>query len=96
MRIISKRRLREFWESPKRDNAVAERYLSSWYKTTIHSEWGTFAELRATFGSADQVGNCVVFDVGDNRYRLIGRVNYNSGIIYIPSVMDHEEYDKQL
>lgn len=31
---------------------------------------------KQTFGSADQVGNCVVFDVGSNRYRLIGRVLY--------------------
>ena len=40
------------------------------------------------------MGNCVVFDVGNNRYRLIGRVNYARGIVYVLTVMDHAEYDK--
>jgi mRNA interferase HigB len=40
-----------------------------------------------------------VFDVGNNRYRLIGRVfyvtaRYPTGRIYVLKVMDHAEYDK--
>lgn len=96
MRIISKRRLREFWESRKHDGAIAQRDLSTWHKTTKNAAWDTFGALRQTFGSADQVGNCVVFDVGNNRFRLIGRVNYARGIVYVLRVMDHAEYDKQL
>jgi hypothetical protein len=36
-----------------------------------------------------------VFDVGNNRYRLIGRLNYRAGIVYVLKVMDHKEYDKK-
>jgi hypothetical protein len=41
-----------------------------------------------------------VVEVGNNRYRLIGRVFYardrhSEGIIYILRVMDHAEYDKK-
>jgi mRNA interferase HigB len=96
MRVISRRRLREFWQSRKKDAATAERHLSAWYKLARHAAWGNFATLKQTFGSADQVGNCVVFDVGNNRYRLIGRVNYARGILYVLRVMDHREYDKDL
>jgi len=95
VRIISKRRLREFWESRKGEAGLAERDLSAWYKAAKHAAWANFAELRQTFGSADQVGHCVVFDVGNNRFRLIGRVNYVRGIIYVLRVMDHAEYDKK-
>jgi mRNA interferase HigB len=95
VRIISKRRLREFWQSRKHDPGDAERDLVTWYKVAKHVAWANFAALRQTFGSADQVGNCVVFDVGNNRYRLIGRVIYGRGIIYVLRVMDHAEYDKQ-
>ena len=95
MRIISRRRLRQFWESRKHDAEVAERDLSVWYKLARKAEWPNFALLKQTFGSADAVGNCVVFDVGNNRYRLIGRINYTKGIIYALQVMDHPEYDKQ-
>ena len=94
MRIISRRRLREFWKARKKNSAEAERDLSTWYKLAKRAEWDNFAALRQTFGSADQVGNCVVFDVGNNRFRLIGRVNYAKGIIYVLRVMDHAEYDK--
>jgi mRNA interferase HigB len=95
VRVISKRRLRQFWESRKSDAAVAERDLAAWYKLARNATWDNFGALRQTFGSADQVGNCVVFDVGNNRFRLIGRINYSRGIIYVLRVMDHAEYDKR-
>ena len=94
MRIIAKRALVEFWESRKHDARVAERDLSTWYKIAKAARWSNFASLKQTFGSADQVGNCVVFDVGNNRYRFIGRVFYRSGRLYVLRVMDHAEYDK--
>ena len=96
MRVISRRRLREFWQSRKKESATAERDLSAWYKLARHAAWGHFATLKQTFGSANQVGNCVVFDVGNNRYRLIGRVNSARGILYVLRVMDHREYDRNL
>jgi mRNA interferase HigB len=96
VRVISKRRLRQFWESRKQGSENAERDLSAWYKLAKNAAWANFGSLKQTFGSADQVGNCVVFDVGNNRFRLIGRVNYVRGIIYILRVMDHAEYDKKL
>jgi mRNA interferase HigB len=96
VRVISKRRLREFWESRKHDAAVAQHTLSTWHKLAKNADWANFAGLKQTFGSADQVGNCVVFDVGNNRFRLIGRVNYRRDIVYVLRVMDHAEYDKNL
>lgn len=94
MRIISRKRLREFWQSRRGDAAAAERDLAVWFWLARGADWGTFAALKQTFGSADQVGNCVVFDVGNNRYRLVGRVNYARGIVYVLQVMDHAEYDR--
>ena len=94
MRVISNRRLREFWESRGADSLSAARDLSGWRKLTENADWQNFAALWQTFQSADLVGNCVVFDVGNNRYRLIGRVNYAKGIVYVLKVMDHAQYDK--
>lgn len=96
MRVISRRRLREFWESRKHEPATAQRELSAWHKLAKNAEWPNFGALKQTFGSADQVGNCVVFDVGNNRFRLIGRANYARGILYVLRVMDDKEYDKRL
>jgi mRNA interferase HigB len=94
VRVISERRLRDFWESRKADREQARKDLTVWRKLAEAADWTSFAALRQTFGSADQVGDCTVFDVGNNRYRLIGRVRYGSGIVYVLKVMDHLEYDK--
>ncbi len=85
-----------FWQARKADSTTAERDLSAWYKLAKNARWPSFGALKHTSGSADQVGNCVVFDVGNNRFRLIGRVNYNRGVIYVLRVMDHAEYNKNL
>jgi mRNA interferase HigB len=95
VRVIAKRRLVEFWESRKTDSKIAERDLLAWYKLASHAEWANYGALKQTFGTADLVGNCVVFDVGNNRFRLIGRVNFVKGIVYVLKVMDHSEYDKK-
>jgi mRNA interferase HigB len=97
VRIISKRRLVNFWQSRKTDSEsrLAERDLTSWLKLAKGVDWDNFAVLKQTFGSADVVGNCVVFDVGNNRFRLIGRINYYAHIISVLKVMDHAEYDKK-
>jgi mRNA interferase HigB len=96
VRVIAKPALITFWESRKTtaESKIAERDLSAWYKIAMGADWAHFGALKQTFGSADQVGNCVVFDVGNNRFRLIGRVNYITRVIYVLKVMDHEEYDK--
>jgi mRNA interferase HigB len=96
MRLIKKLRLKQFWTSRKHDSKIAEDRLNDWYKIASNKSlrWANFADLKQTFGTADQVGYCVVFDVGNNLYRLIGRVNYKTSIIYVLAVMDHAEYDK--
>jgi mRNA interferase HigB len=92
--VIAKSHLRRFWESRKDDSEVAQRDLLTWFKVAESVEWANFGALKQTFGSADQVGNCVVFDVGNNRFRLIGRVFYAAGKLYILGVMDHQVYDQ--
>ena len=81
--------------SSKQRSDIADRDLNAWYKLAKHVVWANFGEMKQTFGSADIVGRCVVFDVGNNRFRLIARVFYESQKMYILKVMDHREYDKK-
>src|SRR5947208_15868229 len=67
MRIISKRRLREYWAAVPASKPA----LIDWFTKVRYATWPNFAALRATFNSADAVGNCTVFNVGGNRFRLI-------------------------
>lgn len=96
MRVISKRALRVFWQR----HPSARAPMTAWHKAVVAATWHTFAEVRQTFRSADLVGNCVVFDVGGNNFRVIGRVLYADaekalpGVVYVLRVMTHDEYDR--
>lgn len=90
MRIVSKRRLRDFWVL----HPEAESALRTWYKVVNEAAWPNFAELRQTFPSADQVGRLVVFNVSGNRYRLVVLVDYQWQKIFVRGVMPHAEYSK--
>lgn len=93
MRIISKARLRRFWEDPAHPDA--EGPLRAWY-THVSSKsvaWQSWSDVKAEFGTASAVGNCVVFNSGGNKYRLVTRVLYPSQKVFILKVMTHKEYD---
>ncbi len=94
MRVISKSRLRQFWETPGCEGS--EQPLRAWYThVSDKSEaWQNWGDVKAAIANADLVGNCVVFNIGGNKYRLITRILYASQKIFVLKVMTHKEYDK--
>lgn len=94
MRIISKSRLKEFWETPGR--SIAEGPLRAWYTHVSRKEvaWHSWGDVKADFANASLVGNCVLFNIGGNKYRLVTRVLYPSQKVFILKLMTHEEYDE--
>ncbi len=90
MHVISKKKLRDFWE----DNPKSRAPLEAWYQVAKKAEWENFAEVRATFGSADLVNRFVVFDIGGNKYRLIAAIHFNRSKLFIRHVLTHAEYDE--
>jgi mRNA interferase HigB len=90
MHVISKKKLREFWEQHPRAQAP----LEVWYQIAEAAEWDSFADVRGTFNTADQVGKFTVFDVGGNKYRLIAVIHFNRGKLYVRHVLTHAEYDE--
>jgi Uncharacterized protein conserved in bacteria len=90
MRIISKKKLREFWDKDPK----AKSPLEAWYQIAKHAEWESFADVRKAFNTADRVGRFVVFDIGGNKYRLIAVIHFNRGKLFVRHVLTHAEYDK--
>lgn len=92
MRIIKMRTLRGFWEGPGHQDA--EQPLKAWYAEARNATWRTPADIKAHYRSADIVGdNRVVFNIGGNKYRLVVKFHYNTGIGYIRFIGTHHEYD---
>lgn len=94
MRVISKSRLREFWETPGHEDS--EGPLRAWYTHVNHRTvaWQSWADVKTQYGSASLVGNCVVFNIGGNKYRMVTRILYPSQKVFVLKVMTHVEYDK--
>jgi len=60
----------------------------------IFSSYASFAELRITFLSAEQVEKFTVFNIAGNKYRLIVAIHYNRKKVYICHVLIHAEYSR--
>ncbi len=94
MRVISKARLRQFWKSPGQEKS--EGPLRAWHRHVSNKtvSWRSWGDVKAAFGNASIVGNCVVFNIGGNKYRLIARILYPSQKVFVLKIMTHTEYDK--
>jgi mRNA interferase HigB len=78
-----------FW----RNYPDAEAALRAWHTHIRGHEYGSFAEVKADFPSADWVKGFIVFDIGGNKYRLIVRPNFDGKRFYIEHVLTHKGYD---
>lgn len=90
MHVIAKPALVEFWKR----YPDAQASLMAWHTLARMNNFASFAQLKATFGSADHVDGLTVFDIGGNKYRLVAAIHYNRGKIYIRNIMTHAEYDR--
>ena len=89
MRVISLRRLREFWE----EHSDAEKPLRAWYTIFCSSRFESPHEVAEVFPKVDFIGdNRAVFNIRGNRYRLVVDVRYRMQRTYVVSVMTHSEY----
>ena len=90
MRIIAKRKLREFWEL----RPDAEEPLLAWYREVQKEDWDTPAKVKVKYRTASVIGgNRVVFNIKGNDYRLVVKINYPYRVVYIRLVGTHAEYD---
>src|SRR3989338_5790966 len=89
MHVISKKKLKDFWEQ----HADSKKPLEAWFKIIRASRYQTLNELRRTFPKADKVGDRIVFDIGGNKYRLVAVIHFNRFKVYVRHVLTHQQYD---
>ena len=95
MRIISRKRLREF----ARQHPDAAEPLQKCYRLFREARWQSLKDVRLVYPHADSVtvasGSTVtVFNVCGNKYRLIAAIHYNRRRVYILRLLRHAEYSK--
>jgi mRNA interferase HigB len=93
MRIIAKSTLRTFYEQP--DYQDSKSALEAWHYEVSKVEWSNPNEIKSQYKSASIIGDSkVVFNICGNKYRLIVKINYLAGIIFIKFIGTHKQYDK--
>jgi mRNA interferase HigB len=93
MRVLSRRTLREFWNRPGCTDAKLP--LKAWFREAERATWLNPADVKAAYRNASIVGEGrVVFNIAGNKYRLVVRINYPYGIVYVRFIGTHREYDR--
>ncbi len=91
MHVITRTKLKLFWGNYP-DAAEA---LKAWFHEAEAASWKSSAELKGKYGSASIINaERVVFNICGNKYRLVVRINYASGAVFIRFIGTHREYDK--
>ena len=91
MRVVSRKTLKAFYEERYPET---RQQLEAWYHEVKHVSWTSPADVTRTYPKARIVGkDRVVFNIMRNRFRLVIKVNYRAGIVYIRFVGTHAEYD---
>lgn len=81
----------------------AAKEIRSWYKIVSNARWQNFVDVRQVFKDADDVDGYVVFNIRQNRYRLLTIVHYSrekenrltEGHVYIRSFLTHRQYENR-
>jgi len=92
MHIIKRAKLVEFWA--KKENSGSEPFLDAWYRTMKKGTFDNIAQIREVYRHADIVGECIIFNVGTNKYRVVTKIYFIEQTLLIRFVMTHKEYDK--
>jgi mRNA interferase HigB len=93
VRVISRRKIREASSTHPGWGAS----LRAWYKIVDNNstDWAHFGDVKSTWKNSDIAGICVVFDISNNRCRLIAYINYRSHEVFILHILSHSEDGKE-
>ena len=75
--------------------------IKAWVIIVKEARWRNFLEVRGGFKDADNVKGYVIFNIHQDRYRLVTIIHYarttnqkrTQGHVYIRSFLTHKEYD---
>jgi len=96
LHVISRTKLVK--ESQKKKYMQAAPDLDAWERMARRANWSSLVEVRKTYPKADGVmigkRTYTVFNIVDNRFRLIVQIVYESRTIFFKRVLTHAEYDR--
>lgn len=93
MRIVAKKKLREYWQTPGREES--EQPLKTWYNVVDKAIWKTFSDVKAAFGAnVDLAYGKYIFDIKGNAHRLVCVIDFVRHGVLVLWIGTHREYDQ--
>lgn len=91
MRVLARKTLRDCWTK----HSDSEEALKAWFFEAKHAQWQSPVDIKKKYPHASILNdNRVVFNIKGNNYRLVVKINYDYGQVFIRFVGTHAEYDK--
>ncbi len=73
----------------------AKSAMESWFQEVSGADWKGPQDIKERYKTASLLeGNKVIFNIKGNKYRLVVKVTYQTGIIRIMWIGTHSGYDK--
>jgi mRNA interferase HigB len=78
-------------------HAASRKPLQRFLEIARSGAWPHFPAVRRTFATTDYAPSTgtLIFNIGGNKYRIIARVDFREQILFIHTVMTHEEYNRE-
>jgi len=80
-----------------KQHAASRKPLARFLAIVRAATWKHFPEVTQTFPATDYAPatGTLIFDTGGNKYRLIARVDFEEQMLFIQTVMTHEQYNRE-
>lgn len=73
-----------------------KKWLENWIADVKSAQWNTPHDIKKRYSTASFLaGNCVIFNVRGNNYRLEITVAYQTGIVIVEWIGTHADYSKK-
>lgn len=97
MRIIARRKLREFVNSlaGHKDQPAVKAAFDAWFAEVSKAGWESTADVKRLYATASIVSaERIVFNIKGNDYHLVVAVDFEKSIVWIKWIGTHTAYDK--
>ena len=94
MRVIALSTLKAFLERTP-TYADAREPVMAWYRQVRAADWATPADVKRDIRTASILRDGrAVFNIADNKYRIVVWINYPYRVVYIRFIGTHRRYDR--
>lgn len=91
MHIYAKATLKKYWQT----HPEAREALKAWFADVSAARWRAPGDLRKMYATVSILNdNRAVFNIKGNKHRIVVRINYRRGWVYVRFIGTHAQYNQ--